>query len=616
MPINPNLIAAGRRTARALAGATVNAAKGVVRGGAVINNALQDMFPLEDTTQNRSGIPADFPALSHTAPESTRYNLKLLQETANVLGDTESKFQVDSIMDQMNDGFFQILFVGRFNTGKSTLLNHLLNRTLLPVDVIPTTKTLTWLVYSKQETACFQTEDETVYSIPINELSSLRDKPSLINIFAGVNADILRHGAILTDTPGLEASDADDKVTLDALQYTDAVILVVDAGIDVSAAEQRFIEYLRGIGKADKLFVVINKTDDIDNNERNEVIQARINVLSGLNVRARIFPLSCKDNTGLETFRKELIQFMDTGLGEARQTVIENRIRETAAVLSEVCKKANTLYGDEQTRHHVALVKEKIFMEEREIERNIKHNQNELNNLRRQMKADWWHKLGFLKDEVQRAVSIANKEQLMSPHQLLGSIQNEISRFLDDEFQRNTEAAGRIIQKSLNEISLPLPLQDTMLSIKDIKRHGWLNAIPPEAGSLGILAYSLFSMGKITFFSLLGWAPAAFAVIVLSPVFNKMFEQVKKIAGNVLVETDRKKLRADIEGQWGLIDESVCKKIDEYIGALSDYIGLIGRDTVACALGAGKRDIELIEGGNSGKSASVMNYQRQLERMI
>ena len=51
-----------------------------------------------------------------------------------------------------------------------------------------------------------------------SEISTFRDAPNMLNIFAGVKADILKHGAVLVDTPGLESgNENDDETTYAAL---------------------------------------------------------------------------------------------------------------------------------------------------------------------------------------------------------------------------------------------------------------------------------------------------------------------------------------------------------------------------------------------------------------
>ncbi|GHV79883.1 hypothetical protein AGMMS49944_16740 [Spirochaetia bacterium] len=628
-----------RQTLGTIAAGAKTVVTTTVKGGVAINAVLQKAMPRE--SDQGALVPADFSGLSLGPTkiiESTTHLLKddlqkkaqelqeklqLLEKTALELGDTESKNLVRTITNQLNDGLFHILFVGRFNTGKSSLLNKLLDRPgFLPEDVVPTTKHLTWLCYSAEEKACYQEADPkqacgfVVKYIAPSEISTFRDAPHMLNIFAGVNADILKHGAVLVDTPGLESgNENDDETTYAALDHTDAAILVVDAGIgDVSVADERFIERLKKKGKAEKLFVVINRLDEIPEKQRDGVVQSWVAHLSKLGVRGRIFALSCKDGTlpGFEKFKAELLQFMDTELATERYRSIETHIKTTAEVLSQICAEATKLYGDDQKRDTILKQKQAIFAEEKEIERKIRYQQNEVHKLRSAIVSNWSANLDAIKEAVNAKVQNATEQELLSSHQLVNEVQLAISTFLDGEFQKNFDAVQKQLEKDMNDVSLPVPIQDTMLQVSELRQRGWIRDIPPETATLGLFVYSLFSLGKIGFFSLAGWAPTGFAIWVLSPVFNKILEQLKKVAGSVELAGYKKKIIAEFDSQWKQIDESVCGKIDEYIDSLSEYVGVVGKNTVSCALGEGKRQIEISESTNAQKKTFFAEYQQRL----
>ena len=54
----------------------------------------------------------------------------------------------DSVLTRLAEDTFSVAIVGEFKRGKSTLINALLEKDVLPTDVVPTTATLNKVAYS------------------------------------------------------------------------------------------------------------------------------------------------------------------------------------------------------------------------------------------------------------------------------------------------------------------------------------------------------------------------------------------------------------------------------------------------------------------------------------
>jgi small GTP-binding protein len=276
----------------------------VFAGGAVAHNRLKERMPLEGPQPVGK---SDFPPLKVNVSQNLDYKIRLLESTVKTLNDPEYVSMVKSIIDQINDDSCTVLFAGRFNTGKSTLLNKLLEREkILKTSNGETTKTLAWLQYAEEgkEWACYHDFEDTMHRIGLEEIAAV--EPQVFNVFAGIHAGILKDNAIFIDTPGLEASDEAADVTMEALENADAVVLVVDH-CAVSEHDKRLIERLQKTGKTEKLFVVVNKMDKVNTDERDCLINSRVKMLSAMGVGTRLFPLSSTDDLAVEkgfsTFR-------------------------------------------------------------------------------------------------------------------------------------------------------------------------------------------------------------------------------------------------------------------------------------------------------------------------
>lgn len=58
--------------------------------------------------------------------------------------------KVTALEDNIRQDRYKILVLGEFKRGKSTLVNALLGRSILPMDVLPETATLNEIVYSEK----------------------------------------------------------------------------------------------------------------------------------------------------------------------------------------------------------------------------------------------------------------------------------------------------------------------------------------------------------------------------------------------------------------------------------------------------------------------------------
>lgn len=153
------------------------------------------------------------------------------------------------------EGRFVVLLLGCFSSGKSTLLNALLGRPVLPVKVNPCTAILTEVVHGEEPGVEVRWRDGRVepYDIPaFLEAFQLR---TASEDAAGAEATdrfgridravvrwplpLLRHGVVLLDTPGLDDDPSRTARTLSSLPDADAVIFTLSANRFLTDLERR-----------------------------------------------------------------------------------------------------------------------------------------------------------------------------------------------------------------------------------------------------------------------------------------------------------------------------------------------------------------------------------------
>ena len=126
------------------------------------------------------------------------------------LNDFNALENLRSIKERVDSGNFFVAFIGQYSAGKSSLINNLLGRQILPGGRVETTPILTYISYGKQEGGRLfyldgNTEDidiETVMNITQSNKGARKlDEIEHMDIF--LDEPMLADGMILLDTPGI-----------------------------------------------------------------------------------------------------------------------------------------------------------------------------------------------------------------------------------------------------------------------------------------------------------------------------------------------------------------------------------------------------------------------------
>ncbi|WP_257942630.1 GTP-binding protein (dynamin domain) [Campylobacter lari] len=129
-----------------------------------------------------------------------------------------------------------VAIIGQFSSGKSTLLNLILQKECLPTGVVPVTFKPTFLRYAKEYFLRVEYEDGSDEIVDINELSKFSDQRNelketkSLHLFAPIE---LLKDITLIDTPGLNANTTDTLTTFKELSFMHSAIwlsLIDNAG--------------------------------------------------------------------------------------------------------------------------------------------------------------------------------------------------------------------------------------------------------------------------------------------------------------------------------------------------------------------------------------------------
>ena len=195
---------------------------------------------------------------------------------------------VDDVLRRLAEDTFSVAIVGEFKRGKSTLINALLEKDVLPTDVVPTTATINRVTYSVTPFVRIEYNDGKTEDIEIDKLNDYVTKLTpeseqiartvkIATVYYPVN--YCKNGVTIIDTPGLNDDEAMTNVTLSVLPQIDAAIMVMMAGSPFSQYECDFLEnkvITSDLGRV--LFVVtgIDLYDEEDAQKILTVIRKRI----------------------------------------------------------------------------------------------------------------------------------------------------------------------------------------------------------------------------------------------------------------------------------------------------------------------------------------------------
>ena len=162
------------------------------------------------------------------------------------LGTERDRERLLALLDRLDAARLRVLVVGEAKRGKSTLINALLGRDVLPSGVTPLTAVATTVRYGDDpriEVAFLDGHQEkhplTALADFVTEVRNPRNKRLVAGVTVYLDAPVLAGGVELVDTPGTgSVFQWDTQAAHEALQTMDAAVFVMTADPPVSASER------------------------------------------------------------------------------------------------------------------------------------------------------------------------------------------------------------------------------------------------------------------------------------------------------------------------------------------------------------------------------------------
>ncbi|TCZ81149.1 dynamin family protein [Paenibacillus albiflavus] len=188
-----------------------------------------------------------------------------LKQYMQMQQDKTRESQFEGLIRKREQNRFYISFCGHFSAGKSTLINHLCGKSLLPSSPIPTSANIVSIangpigavVYERDEAG----DSATKKSIPLEELAAYCvDGKGIERVEITHELPFLGDDGVLLDTPGIDSTDdAHHMATESALYLADVVFYVMDYNHVQSEMNLSFAKQMKERGKP--LYLIVNMID-------------------------------------------------------------------------------------------------------------------------------------------------------------------------------------------------------------------------------------------------------------------------------------------------------------------------------------------------------------------
>jgi GTP-binding protein EngB required for normal cell division len=280
-------------------------------------------------------------------PGSESVLASALNELA-VLGSDRDREQLAALLDRLDAARLRVLVVGEAKRGKSTLVNALLGRSVLPSGVTPLTAVATTVRYGDDERAEVRFLDGHEEKHPLATLPDLvteRGNPGNRRRIAGVTvylaAPVLAGGVELVDTPGTgSVFESGTQTAHEALRSMDAAVFVLTADPPVSASERDLLARVAALSVT--TFAVLNKADHLDEPGLGEALEFTREVLRETGHPGPVYPMSARaglggGDAGFAAFRADFTAYLSARrASDLRTSAFAQARRITGSLLDEV----------------------------------------------------------------------------------------------------------------------------------------------------------------------------------------------------------------------------------------------------------------------------------------
>lgn len=291
------------------------APEGRLRELSLVSGALTDLLDDMDSYLARGGTGSVIDRMPHLAPsDGVQQELAELERTIRKHGLIRLQAGYESIVERLASELLEIVFFGRVNCGKSSLVNYIVGRDILPVGVTPVTAVQTRLVHGKkvEGTVSFiDAQAETFDLGRLAEFANMRQNPGNLRHVERLQIALpepLLDGVSLVDTPGLGSLSQEAAAeALACLPRCDLGVLLIDSTSTFTPEDAALTEALTRSGA--EVMVLLTKADLLGRDDlvaAESYIQGELNAAAG--VQLAVHPVSVKVSAFVDRWLDDVLR--------------------------------------------------------------------------------------------------------------------------------------------------------------------------------------------------------------------------------------------------------------------------------------------------------------------
>jgi small GTP-binding protein len=238
---------------------------------------------------------------------------------------------------RLREEHVNLVVLGEFKRGKSTLVNALVDSDVLPTGVVPLTAAVTVVRHGQRPRLVVVFTDGAHTEVALAQIAEFATEAGNPGNRRGVQllrvelpAPVLAQGVQLVDTPGIGSVFVRNSETaLGFLGRVDAALFTLAADQPLSAAEEQLIRNVSE--RVPRIFFALNKIDHLGAKEREQAVAfVREGLHAVVGATPDIYPLSARTREGLEPLRRRLALFAD----HERKDVLVRSVRSLAVAFA------------------------------------------------------------------------------------------------------------------------------------------------------------------------------------------------------------------------------------------------------------------------------------------
>jgi len=512
--------------------------------------------------------------------EQVTATLSRLAALAGSLGMRSLQADIEGVrLPKLAEDRFNLVVLGEFNHGKTTFVNALLGKALLPVGITPTTATINHIVWGETPRARAVLRDGGTKEVDPAQLADYvtldgGQSAGIRFVELAYPAEVLRNKVTLVDTPGVnDINEARADITYSYIPRADAVIFLLDSTQVLKRSERAFIQQRLLRRSRDKLVFVLGKADLLDAGELEEARAFALEHLSELVEDPVLFAISPrlqlageKERSGMAPF----LEFLRSYLEEQRARVlldnaVADGVRTVSYIRSNIGIKLASMQMDlDELTERIAEVRQRLDGSQQNLRENLQRIRNEAEAI----KATVRHDLRLFSDAFCEAL----------PRQIERADAADVKRylqfFIQDKFKEWAELEGDKAAGLLEDLA------EEIIQITNQNVHRVLDAVAAGFGpaetrvelevdtlrydvgvfALGALGTTVFLFVNTFVGGLLTLAAPLLAVVLREKVGAKIKAQARERAPEVV-----RKAADAIKPRFEAIVDEFADKLEDFV---------------------------------------------------